>query len=171
MRGRAGANVNQLGSDFHFLAAAFRFLWGMAMWAVFLLLSPLIFLGVLVFGTHFMSRDEIDLAKVLLVVLGPFAFDFWWITIRHVSNRYRANRLIATRSEAGEEYSEAELRFLERAGKPRHFRNFVVLIVSFAGSVYAAHLFYNTGDQQFFLGVLAGIFSPAILMTAYKLIG
>ena len=47
--------------------------------------------------------------------------------------------------------------------KPRHFRNFVVLLVSFAGSVYCAHLFYNTGDQHFFVGVLAGIFSPAII--------
>ncbi len=45
----------------------------MVMWAVFLLLSPLLFLGVLVFGIHFMSADEIGLMKVLLVVLGPFA--------------------------------------------------------------------------------------------------
>jgi hypothetical protein len=44
-----------------------------------------------------------------------------------------------------------------------------VLIVAFAGSVYAAHLFYNSGDQQFFIGVLAGIFSPAITVAAYKL--
>jgi len=126
---------------------------------------------VLVFGIHFMSRDEIDLAKVLLVVIGPFAFDFWWIPIRHVSSRYKAKRLIAERSNNGDDYSEAELRFLEHVGKPRHFRNFVVLLVSFAGSVYCAHLFYNAGDQQFFVAVLAGIFSPAILVTAYKLIG
>jgi hypothetical protein len=111
------------------------------------------------------------LAKVLLVVIGPFAFDFWWITIRHVSSRYKAKRLIAERSNNGDDYSEAELRFLEHVGKPRHFRNFVVLLVSFAGSVYCAHLFYNAGDQQFFVAVLAGIFSPAILVTAYKLIG
>jgi hypothetical protein len=171
MRGRAGANINQLGSDFHFLAAPFRFLWGMAMWAVFLLLSPLLLVGVLVFGIHAMSADEIGLMKVLLVVLGPFAFDFWWITIRHVSRRYKAKRLIAARTQTGDDYSDSDLRFLEQVGKPRHIRNFVVLLVSFAGSVYAAHLFYNSGDQQFFVGVLAGIFSPAILVTAYKLIG
>ena len=52
--------------------------------------------------------------------------------------------------------------------QPRHLRNFAVLLVSFAGSVYAAHLFYNA-DQQFFLGVLAGIFSPAIIIAVYKL--
>ena len=145
--------------------------WGMIMWAIVLLLSPLIFLGVLVFGIHFMSRDEIGLTKILLVVLGPFALTFWWIIVRQVSSRYKAKRLIAERNETGEEYSDADLRFLERAGKPRHLRNFVVLLVSFAGSVYCAHLFYNAGDQQFFVGVLLGIFSPAILMTAYKLIG
>jgi hypothetical protein len=55
-------------------------------------------------------------------------------------------------------------------GKPRHIRNFLVLVVSFAGSAYCAHLFYNTGDQQFFFGVLAGIFSPAIVIAAYSLL-
>jgi len=54
--------------------------------------------------------------------------------------------------------------------KPRHLRNFGVLVVSFVGSVYAAHLFYNAGDQQFFLGVLAGISSPAIIVAAYSLL-
>jgi len=171
MKGRAGANVNQLASDVHFLTAPLRFIWGMFVWAIVLLLSPFLLIATLVFGTHFMSRDEIDLVKVLLVVVGPFAFDFWWITIRHVSSRYKAKRLIASRTQTGEEYSDADLRFLERADKPRHIRNFLVLLVSFAGSVYCAHLFYNTGDQQFFVGVLTGIFSPAILVTAYKLIG
>jgi len=168
---RAGANFDQRASDMRFLTAPLRFVWGMVMWAVFLLLSPFLLGFVMAFGIHFMTADEIGLMKVLLVVLGPFAFDFWWITIRHVSSRYKAKRLIATRSEAGEEYSDADLRFLEQVGKPRHIRNFVVLLVSFAGSVYAAHLFYNSGDQQFFGGVLAGIFSPAILVAAYKLIG
>ena len=166
---RAGTNFDQRASDVRFLTAPLRFLWGMIVWAIVLLLSPLLLVFVLVFGTHFMSRDEIGLMKVLLVVLGPFAFDFWWIIVRHVSSRNRAKRLIASRSATGEEYSEAELRFLERADKPRHFRNFVVLLTSFAGSVYCAHLFYNAGDQQFFLGVLAGIFSPAIIIAVYKL--
>ena len=101
----------------------------MVMWAVFLLLSPFILLGVLVFGIPFMSADEIGLMKVLLVVLGPFAFDIWWITIRLVSSRYRAKRLIASRNETGTDYSDAELRFLEQVGKSHHFRNFVVLLV------------------------------------------
>jgi hypothetical protein len=171
LRGRAGANVNQLASEVHFLTAPLRFVWGMFIWAIVLLLSPLLLIVVLMFGIHSMSADEIGLMKVLLVVIGPFAFVFWWITIRHVNSRYRAKRLIASRSQSGDDYSETELRFLEGVTKPRHFRNFVVLLVSFGGSVYAAHLFYNTGDQQFFLGVLAGIFSPAILVTAYKLIG
>ena len=113
MRGLAESNRNQLASDVHFLTAPLRFIWGMLMWAVFLLLSPFLFLGVLVFGIHFMSRDEIGLAKVLLVVVGPFAFDFWWITIRHVSSRYKAKRLIAERSNNGDDYSDADLRFLE----------------------------------------------------------
>ncbi len=171
MDSRTGANLDQRASDVHFLTAPLRFIWGMVMWAVFLLLSPFLFIATLVYGIHAMSPDEIGLAKVLLVVLGPFALVFWWIIVSHVSRRYRAKRLIANRSETGDDYSEAELRFLERADKPRHLRNFVVLLVSFVGSVYAAHLFYNAGDQQFFVGVLAGIFSPAILMTAYKLIG
>jgi len=166
---RAGANFDQRASDLHFLTAPLKFVWGMFMWAVFLLLSPLLLLGVLVFGIHRMSADEIDLMKVLLVVLGPFAFVFWWIIISHFSGRYRAKRLIAERSRNGDDYSDADLRFLEQVGKPRHFRNFVVLIVAFAGSVYAAHLFYNSGDQQFFIGVLAGIFSPATVIAAYKL--
>lgn len=72
-----------------------------------------------------------------------------------MSNGCRAKRLIATRTESGDDYSDAELRFLEQVGKPRHFRNFVVLVVSFAGSVYAAHLFYGIADEQFlFLGCL-----------------
>jgi len=58
---------------------------------------------------------------------------------------------------------------LEQVGKPRHIRNFVVLLTSLAGSIYCAHLFYNAGDQQFFVGVLAGIFSPAIIIAVYKL--
>lgn len=86
MRGLADANRNQLASDVHFLTASLRFVWGMLMWAVLLLLSPLLLVFVLVFGIHAMSADEIGLAKVLLVVIGPFAFDFWWITIRHVSS-------------------------------------------------------------------------------------
>jgi len=171
MRGLAEANRNQLASNVRFLTAPLKFLWGMFIWAIVLLLSPFLLVFVLVFGIHFMSPDEIGLMKVLLVVLGPFAFDFWWITIRHVSSRYKAKRLIASRNETGDDYSDADLRFLERADKPRHIRNFVVLIVSFAGSVYAAHLFYGAGDQQFFFGVLAGIFSPAIIIAVYKLIG
>jgi hypothetical protein len=51
----------------------------MLMWAVFLFLSPFILLGVLVFGIHRMSADDIGVMKVLLVVLGSFAFVFWWI--------------------------------------------------------------------------------------------
>ena len=116
-----------------------------------------------------MSRNEIGLMKVLLVVLGPFAFDLWWIMISHFSGRYRAKRLIAERSQTGGDYTDAELRFLEQVGKPRHFRNFVVLVVSFAGSIYGAHLFYGAADEQFFFWVLAGIFSPAIMTAAYKL--
>ena len=141
----------------------------MVMWAVVLLVSPLIFLGVFLFGIHRMSPDEIDLMKVLLVVLGPFAFDFWWITIRHLSSRYRAKRLIAEHSDSGDDFSEAELRFLEQVSKPRHLRNLGVLLTSLTGSVFAARLFYNSGNIQFFFGVLAGIFSPLILITAYKM--
>lgn len=141
----------------------------MFVWAVFLLLSPIIFLGVLLFGTRFMSADEIDLTKVLLIVLGPFAFDFWWITIGHFSGRYRAKRLIAERIESESDYTEEELEFLQGVDEPRHICNFIVLIVSFLGSVYCAHLFYGAGDQIFFAGVLAGILSPLIIIAAYKL--
>jgi hypothetical protein len=116
-----------------------------------------------------MNPDEIGLVKVLLVVLGPFAFDIWWITISHFSGHYRAKRLIAERSQTGDDYSEAELRFLEQEGKPHHLRNLGILLLSLFGSVFAAHLFYNAGDQLFFVGVLAGIFSPAIMVGAYKL--
>jgi hypothetical protein len=156
-------------NEMRFLTAPLRFLWGMAVWAVFLMLSPLLLVFALVFGIHSMSADEIGLMKVLLVVLGPFAFVFWWILISHFSGRYRAKRLIAVRSEAGEEYSEAELRFLEQVGKARHLRTFGVLLLSLAGSVCGAWLFGNAGDQLFFLGVLAGIFSPAIMVAVYKL--
>jgi hypothetical protein len=61
----------------------------MLVWAVFLLLSPLLLIATLVFGTRFMSPDEIAFTKVLLVVVGPFAFVFWWIVISHVGRRYR----------------------------------------------------------------------------------
>jgi hypothetical protein len=151
-----------------FLIAPLQFVWGMIMCALFLFLSPLIFLAVLLFGIRSMSSDEIDLMKVLLVVLGPFAFDFWWITVRRISGQYRAKRLIAEHFETGDEFSEAELRFLEQVGKPRHLQNLGVLAVSFIGSVYGAHLFYNSGNVQFVLGVLAGIFSPAIVIAAYR---
>jgi hypothetical protein len=131
-------------------------------------LASFIFLGVLLFGIHRMSPDEIDLMRVLLVVLGPFAFDFWWITMRHLSSNYRAKRLIAERSETGDDYTHEELKFLEQVGKPRHLRNLGILIVSFIGSVLGAFLFHNSGEPKFIFGVLAGIFSPAILITAYE---
>ena len=156
-------------SDVHFLTAPLKFVWGMILWAVFLLLSPFIFLGVLVFGINFMSADEINLMKVLVVVLGPFAFVFWWIIAEHFSGRYQAKHLIAGRSQSGDDYSEAEIKVLEDVGKPRHIRNLMVLFVSLVGSVYGAHLFYSADDQHFFVGVLAGIVSPAILVAAYRL--
>jgi hypothetical protein len=160
--------VHQPSNDVHFLTAPLRFVWGMLMWAVFLLLSPLLFVVVLVFGIHIMSADEIALTKVLLVVLGPFALTLWWIVVRRVTNHWRAKRLIARKSRAGDDYTDAELRFLERVGKSRHIRNFVVLIVSLAGSIYAAMVFQGAADIQFFSVVLAGIFSPAIIVAAYK---
>jgi hypothetical protein len=46
----------------------------MLMWAVLLLLSPLLLAAVFVFGIHIMSPDEIALTKALLVDLGPFAY-------------------------------------------------------------------------------------------------
>lgn len=159
-----------LDGDVHFLTSPLRFAWGMLMWAVFLLLSPLLFAAVLVYGIHIMSADEIALTKVLLVILSPFALTLWWIVVRRVTNHFRATCLIAHRSETGYDFSDSELRFLERADKTTHIRNFVVLLVSFAGSVYCAHVFYNSGDQQFFVGVLAGIFSPAIIVAAYKVL-
>jgi hypothetical protein len=58
LRGRAGANINQLGSDFHFLTAPFRFLWGMLMWAIVLLLSPLLLIATLVFGVRLPARNR-----------------------------------------------------------------------------------------------------------------
>jgi hypothetical protein len=140
----------------------------MVMWAVVLLLSPFILFGVLVFGIHRMSPDEIDLMKVLLVVLGPFTFDFWWITVRYVSSRHRAKRLIAERSLTGDDYTEEELKFLEQVGKPRHLRNLGVLFTSLVGSLFGP-LFRNSGNVRFLFGVLAGIFSPAIVTAAYKM--
>jgi hypothetical protein len=141
----------------------------MMMWAVLLFLSPLIFLGVLLFGIRSMSTDEIALVKVLLVVLGPFAFDFWWIAIRHLSSRYRAKQLIAEHSESCDDFSEVELRFLEQVGKPRHLQNLGVLILSSVGSVCGAYLSCNSGNMQFFIGVLAGIFGPLILIAVHKM--
>jgi len=108
MRRRAGANVIQLASNVPFRTVPLRFLWGVTMWAVFLLMSPFLLVFVLVFGIHRMSPDEIGLMKVLLVILGPFAFDFWWIAIRHLSSRYKAKRLIAERSNNGDDYSDAD---------------------------------------------------------------
>lgn len=150
------------------MIAPLRFLWGMLMWAIFLLASPFLFIAVLMFGVRIMSADEIWLTKILLVILGPFALVLWWIVVRRVSHAYRAKRLISRRSQIGDDYTDAELGFLEQLGKPRHIRNFVVLIISLAGSIYAAILFHSAGDMQFFLVVLAGIFSPAIIVAAYK---
>ena len=110
----------KLGTSLRFLTAPFQFVLGMMVWAVVLLLSPLIFLGVLLFGIDRMSPDEIDLMKVLLVVIGPFAFDFWWITVRYVSSRHRARRIVAEHNETGDDFSEVELRLLEQVSKPRH---------------------------------------------------
>ena len=107
----------------------------MLLWAVFLLLSPFLLIIALVVGIHFMSPDEIGLMKVLLVVVGPFAFTFWWITISHFSRRYQAKRLIVLQSETGGNCTNEELRFLEQVGKPRHLRNLGVLVVSLGASV------------------------------------
>jgi len=161
------ANFN---SDLHFLMAPLRFVWGMLLWAVFLLASPFLLIAVLLYGIHIMSPDEITLTKVLLVVLGPFALALWWIVVRRVSNHCRAERLIARRSRTGNDYTDAELTFLERVGKPRHIRNFIVLIVSMAGSIYCATIFQSAGDMQFFFGVLAGILTPAIIVAVFKVL-
>ena len=158
----------KLGTSPRVLLVPLQFVWGMMVWAIFLFLSLLIFLGVLLFGIRSMSPDEIGLMKVLLVVIGPFAFNLWWITGRHITGRYRAKRLIAEHSKPGGELSEAELRFLEHVGKPRHLQNLGVLILSFIGSVFAALLFRNVGYMQFIFGVLVGIFSPALMVAAYK---
>jgi hypothetical protein len=146
-----------------FLIHILKFVSGMLVGAIFLILSPLLLIIGLLFGTRFMSPDEIGLMKVLLVVAGPFAFTFWWITISHFSRRYRAKRLIALRSAIGDDYMDEELRFLEQVGKPRHLRNLGVLATSLVASVYCAHIFYNGGDQKFLFGVLGGIISPAML--------
>jgi hypothetical protein len=151
-----------------FLATPIRFIWHMLLWAVFLLASPFLLIVILSYGVRIMSADEIWLTKVLLAVLGPFALTLWWIVVRRVSNSYRAKRLIASKTESSDDYSDAELRLLERVGKPRHIRNFVVLTVSLAGSIYSAMVFQSAGDMQFFIAVLAGIFSPAIIVTACK---
>ena len=155
-------------SNSDFLAAPIRFVWHMFLWAAFLLASPFLLIAVLMFGVRIMSADEIWLTKILLVILGPFALVLWWIVVRRVSHAHRAKRLIFRRSKTGDEYTDAELLFLEQAGKPRHIRNFVVLIISLAGSIYAATVFQSAGDMQFFIAVLAGIFSPAIIVAAYK---
>lgn len=157
-------------SNSDFLAAPIRFVWHMFLWAAFLLASPFLLMIVLVYGIRIMSADEIWLTKVLLVVLGPFALVLWWIVVRRVSHAYWAKRLISRRSRTGDDYTDGELRFLERVGKPRHIRNFVVLIISLAGSIYAAVLFHSAGDMQFFIALLAGIFSPAIIVAAFKVL-
>ncbi len=154
--------------DVRAITAPLRFLWHMALWAIFLLVSPLLFVGVLVFGLRIMSADEIWLTKALLVVLGPFALTLWWIVVRRVSHGCMAKWLIARRGGADGDYTDAELRFLEQAGKPRHIRNSVVLAVSLAGSIYAAMLFQSAGDMRFFSWVLAGILSPAIIVATMK---
>ena len=121
--------MKQPASYIHLLTVPLRFVCGMLIWAVILLISPLLLVAVLVFGIHFMSADEIGLMKVLLVVIGPFAFVFWFIIVEHFSGRYKAKHLIASRSQSGGDYSEAELRFLADVGKPRHIRNFMVLLL------------------------------------------
>ena len=55
MRGLAEANRNQLASDVHFLTAPLKFVWGMFVWAIVLLLSPFLLIATLVFGVRFMS--------------------------------------------------------------------------------------------------------------------
>ena len=152
-----------------FLIVPLKFVWGMLLWAIFLLLLPLLLIIALTVGILFMSPEEIGLMKVLLVVVGPFAFIFWWITISHFGRRYRAIRLIGVRSETGDDYTDEELRFLQRVGKPRHLRNFGVLLLSFAGSLYCSHILYNASDDQFFFGVLGGISSPAMLAGVWRL--
>jgi hypothetical protein len=156
--------------DVRFIVAPLRFVWGMVLWAGVLFLWPLVFLAVLIFGIHRMSPEEISLMKVLLVVIGPFAFDFWWTTVSRVSRHRCGKWLIAERSQGGGDYSEAEHKFLERVGKPRHFRNFALLVGSLAGSISCAHLSYNASDRQFFLCVLVGVFSPLIVMVAWRLL-
>ena len=155
-------------SNSDFLATPIKFVWHMLLWAVFLLASPFLLIAVLMFGIRIMSADEIWLTKILLVILGPFALVLWWIVVRRVSHAYRAKRLISRRSLTGDDYTDGDLRFLEQVGKPRHIRNFVVLTVSLAGSIYSAMQFHGAGNTQFFLVVLAGIFSPAIIVAAYK---
>lgn len=141
-----------------------RFVRGMAIWAVVLFLSPILFLFVLLLGFHRLSSDEIGLMKVLAVVIGPFASTFWFILISVFSRQRRARRLISSHTRTGDGYSESELRFLERENKPRHLTNLLVLLLSFSASVCCAYLFSDAGDLLFFLGVSTGIVSPALVV-------
>ena len=110
--------------------------------------------------------------KVLLVVLGPFAFVLWWIIIRRVSNGYRAKRLIACLKPTWARFLGLGIEISGTGGQAEaHSQLRCAHWCRSRDRCTAAHLFYNSGDQQFFVGVLAGIFSPAILVTAYKLIG
>jgi hypothetical protein len=117
-----------------------------------------------------MRPDEIELMKIIFVVVGPFGFIFWWIIIRHVHGRHRAKSLMSARSQTGYDFSDEEIASLATAGKPTHIRNCVFLLVSFVGSLFCAHLFYSSGDQEFLAGVLAGILSPAIIVGVCRLI-
>jgi hypothetical protein len=71
--GRRAASLNQLAGGMGLLAAPLRFAWGMLVWAVFLLLSPLLIIATLGFGARFMSADDIALTRVLLAALAALA--------------------------------------------------------------------------------------------------
>lgn len=150
------------------MTAPIRFVWHMFLWVIVLLAFHFLLITVLIYGIRIMSTDEICLTKILLVIRGPFALALWWIVVRRISHHYRAKCLIARKSRSRDKYTDDELRVLEQVGKPRHIRNFVVLIISLSGSIYAATLFQSKGDMQFFFGVLVGISSPVIIVAVYK---
>lgn len=78
----------QIASDVHFLVAPLRFIWRSILWAIFLLIAPVLYLTAPFTLIALVPGGDFRMLAGLFMLLGPFAASFWMIITRMLS-RYR----------------------------------------------------------------------------------
>lgn len=155
------ANLSQLTSDVHLLAAPFQFILRSLLWIAFLLLAPAIFFSVLLFAVFYQGADKSDIIWLLkwgFGVLAPLASSFWFLLAVMFPKFYRAKR-------DGYEV-ENNLRLHLEAIGAMTFGFFVTALAM----LYVARAAYESSDTVWFVGAYLALLSPVVLLTAWRLL-